>query len=306
MLYIIIMTLQDIFTYFASEYSVLIESEDQLENLRQLLDENYGERGIFFNENSGLEQAIQETISEEAIGNVFDTNLTRKAFELGYYPMSMEKRILNKNEVDAICNPTIIAKLISGKPLYRTVPVYKYHSKKLIIPFDRLHITKKLKGWLNGKFSDYTMTFNRNFDLCIEELLKAYPDTWLSENLIEQYKEIHENPDGKISVDSVEIWHNGKLVAGEIGFITKNAYASLSGFHNEDDIGTAQMCVLGLYLKNNGFAYWDLGMELDYKYRYGAVPCDRDRQEELYASLENKKAEFPDQEIPLSDFIKYL
>ena len=302
------MDIQDIFTYLAFNNSVHISSIDDFDNLNELLDTNFAENGLFLSDDDPLEQAVKETIQDEAFGTKFDEGLTRKALELGIYPMATIKRITNfKEAMECGITPEAMAEAIGGtRMLYADIPTFKHHSKKLIIPFDRLHITKKLKGWLKGKFADYTITFNRNFDLCIEELLKAYPETWITKSLIKQYKKIHENPDDKVSVDSVEIWHNGKLVAGEIGFITRNAYASLSGFHNEDDIGTVQMCVLGLFLKNNGFAYWDLGMELEYKYRYGAVACNRNKQKEYYSRLENKKAEFPKEETPLSSFLEYL
>lgn len=302
------MDIQDIFIYLTFNKSVHVSSIDDFDNLEELLESNFMENGILLCDEDPLEQAIKETIQEEAFGTKFDEALTRKALELGIYPMATIKRITNfKEAMDCGASSQAVAEAIEGKrELYADIPTFKHHSKKLIIPFDKLHITKKLRGWLKGKFSGYTLTFNRNFDLCIEELLKAYPETWLTVNLIKQYKKIHANPDDTISIDSVEIWHDGKLVAGEIGFITHNAYASLSGFHNEDDIGTAQMCILGLYLKNHGFAYWDLGMELEYKYRYGAIACDRKEQKDYYSLLENKKAEFPKEEIPLSSFLEYL
>ena len=109
------------------------------------------------------------------------------------------------------------------------------------------------------------------------------------------------------AVDSVEIWHDGKIVAGEIGFRTGTAYASLSGFHTEDNIGHVQMAVLGLWLRENGFAFWDLGMSLPYKYRYGAADYDRDEQEKMMDKINGTKIiSFPSEEIPLTYFLKYL
>jgi Leu/Phe-tRNA-protein transferase len=47
-------------------------------------------------------------------------------------------------------------------------------------------------------------------------------------------------------------------------------YTSYSGYHEEDCSGTAQMLLTGRYLRDKGFAFWDLGMPLDYKDRLGA------------------------------------
>lgn len=301
------MEIDDIFTMMVYDNAAKIIQPEQLDNLRNILEDNFMENCYLFNETDPLEYAVKETVYDEAVNDDFDENIIRKALELGYYPLSMRKRVtkiaeLKENDFEYLKD--------NGKgkkqEFFRNFMTIKYHTNKLIITFDNLHISKKLKSWLKGKFADYTITFNKAFDQCMEELLKAYPETWLTKDLIEKYRIIHKNPDTKVSIDSIEIWHGGKLVAGEIGFITCNAYASLSGFHNENDAGTLQMCLLGLFLKNNGYAYWDLGMELDYKYRYGAVSCTRDEQEKHYATLSRKKLSFPEDEIRADDFLRYI
>ena len=303
------MDIDDIFTMMIYDNALKIKEAGQLDNFRELLEDNFMYNCFLFNEKKPLEYGVKDTVFDEAVSDDFDEGIIRKALELGYYPMSMKKRITHIYELKEKDFADISS---AGKKedaeYFRNFMTIKYHSKKLIVPFEKLHVSKKLKGWLTGKFKDYTLTFNKAYDQCIEKLLDSYKEegTWLTEELLEKYKAIHENPDDKVSVDSVEIWHDGKLVAGEIGFTTHNAYASLSGFHTEDDVGTVQMCVLGLFLKNNSYAYWDLGMELDYKYRYGAEACDRNRQEEFYATLGKSKLSFPKEEIKLSDFLKYI
>lgn len=67
------------------------------------------------------------------------------------------------------------------------------------------------------------------------------------------------------------------------------------------------MAVLGLWLRENGFAFWDLGMSLPYKYRYGASDYDRDEQEKMMDKINGTKIiSFPSEEIPLTYFLKYL
>ncbi len=290
------MELDDIFSFIIYGTSAIINSAEQIDDLRSILEENYAKHEPLLDDSDPPEHIIKEIIQDEALCNSFDIDIITKALEAGFYPMATKKKIFSTDELNF---PNI-------DELYRYLLIVKYHSKKLIIPFDNLHITKKLKSWLNGKFSDYTITFNKNFDLCMEKLLEAYPETWLYPPLVQKFKYLNKNPTDKISVDSVEIWHNNELVAGEIGFITHNAYASLSGFHCENDIGTVQMCILGLYLKYNNFAYWDLGMELEYKYRYGAISCTRNQQEELLKTLTQDKLAFTDKEIPLKDFLRYI
>ena len=122
--------------------------------------------------------------------------------------------------------------------------------------------------------------------------------------LLETFKSIHDNPDDEVSVDSVELWNGDELVAGELGFITHNAYASLCGFHIEDNSGTVQMAALGTWLKENGFAYWDLGMEMDYKYVYGAICMGRRAQKEYYDRLGPTRIALPKEGIKIKDLIK--
>lgn len=300
------MDFNDFIYHFIYTNSARISSPDQLDSLGTILDDNLVTNGFFLDPEDSLDSAILEQLSEEALCEEFNPAIVRRSLELGFYPMSMAKAITSLQEIDIknLSEDQFLS--LHGKNIRRNLLAVKYHSKKLIVQFDSLHISKKLKGWLKGKFADYTITFNRNYSLCVQELLNSYPETWLCPELLEQYELIHNNPGPDASIDSVEIWKDGKLVAGEIGFITHNAYASLSGFHKEDDIGTVQMCVLGLFLKHNGFAYWDLGMELDYKYRYGAKALNRQKQEELYSTLGREKLSFPKEEIPLSSFLEYL
>ncbi len=300
------MDFNDFIYHFIYTNSARISIPEQLDSLGKILDDNLVANGFFLDPEDGLDSAILEQLGEEALCEEFNPAIIRRSLELGLYPMSMEKSISSLREInlDNLSEEQLLS--LRGKNIKRSLLAVKYHSKKLIVQFDSLHISKKLKGWLKGKFSGYTMTFNKNYSMCVQELLNAYPDTWLCPELLEQYEMIHNNPGPDASIDSIEIWKDGKLVAGEIGFITRNAYASLSGFHKEDDIGTVQMCVLGLYLKHHDFAYWDLGMELDYKYRYGAKACSRQEQEKLYSTLSREKLAFPRDEIPLSSFLKYL
>jgi leucyl/phenylalanyl-tRNA--protein transferase len=122
--------------------------------------------------------------------------------------------------------------------------------------------------------------------------------------LLDVLKTIHDNPDDEVSVDSVELWRGDELVAGELGFITHNAYASLCGFHIEDNSGTVQMAALGTWLKENGFAYWDLGMEMEYKYVYGAICMGRRAQKEYYDRLGPTRIALPKEGIKIKDLIK--
>ncbi len=223
---------------------------------------------------------VISTISEDAFSLKFDEDLIRAALFLGFYPMSMKIDVLNVLSI-------------------------RFHNKKCLITPETFRIPHNVRKLIEKKFGNYKLTFNRAFRECLDSINECYPETWLCPELTEILIHIHENPDSKISVDSVEIWNGDKLVAGEIGFITGNSYASLTGFHKENDIGNLQMALLGKYLFDNGFAYWDLGMSIPYKYRYGATDNNRVQQTEYWNRLEKNRISFPENySVPLSSFLE--
>lgn len=272
--------IEDIFTMFFATFTIETRTPEDLETLRIDLEDNVEQNKD--HESDPFIDNVWEIAAEESIARKFDVQLTRTAIRLGLYPMSAK--------IDSLFFPT-----------------FKHHLSKCIITFDKMHISRNVRKYITKFFSEYTLAFNKDFRQTISKLKAAYEDTWLCDELCNVFEEINSTPDESTAIDSVEIWHDGKIVAGEIGFKTGTAYASLSGFHTEDNIGHVQMTVLGLWLRENGFAYWDLGMSLPYKYRYGAADYDRDEQESMLDKIKDKKTiNFPKEEIPLTYFLKFL
>ncbi|UKJ90548.2 arginyltransferase [Theileria orientalis] len=115
------------------------------------------------------------------------------------------------------------------------------------------------------------------------------------------------------TVVSVEVWHENKLVAGEIGFVNGSMYTSISGFHKMNNSGNFQLVSLAAILYFNGFKLWDLGMEIPYKIDMGAKTVPRREFIKQLNELKNTNVKF---EIPekysensngeelISDFLK--
>lgn len=298
------MTYKDILELAVYESGVRINDVEDLDDLEHKLVENLkgctGSVGL-----KEIDDYILEIVEEDAVCPTFKEDVIRKALSLGLYPMSMEKMVMTEEEftehADQLAN---VKKTKRGVYAWRYYMTIRHHLKKMIIDFKEFKFPKKTRRYVRQQFDDYTLTFNKDFDLCVQTLVAQYDETWVVPPLIDVLRRIHDNPDDEISVDSVELWNGDKLVAGELGFITHNAYASLCGFHIEGNSGTVQMAALGTWLKENGFAYWDLGMEMDYKYVYGAICMGRRAQKEYYDKLGSERIALPKEGIRVGDLIK--
>lgn len=299
------MTYKDVIELAVYESGVRIENVGDLDNLEKKLVDNHKNH----KDSVGVDEIddyVREIIEEDAVCENFNEDIIRKALSLGFYTMSMEKMVTTQEEftkhMDIL---SLVKKAKGGVFAWRYYMTIRHHLKKMIVDFDEFKFPKKTRRYIRQHFGDYTLTFNKNFDLCAETLIAQYDETWVVPPLLDALKAIHDNPDDEVSVDSVELWSpDGDLVAGELGFITHNAYASLCGFHIEDNSGTVQMAALGTWLKENGFAYWDLGMEMDYKYAYGAICCGRRAQKEYYDDLGPRRIALPKDGIRIGNMIK--
>ncbi|MFH2115553.1 MAG: hypothetical protein ABIJ86_13720, partial [Spirochaetota bacterium] len=79
----------------------------------------------------------------------------------------------------------------------------------------------------------------------------------------------------RVKFISVELWRDGILVAGELGYAVGSSYASLSGFRSLSGAGTVQLAALAGLLAESGFRIWDLGMPMQYKTALGGHSIPR-------------------------------
>ncbi|GHV92799.1 hypothetical protein AGMMS50268_33020 [Spirochaetia bacterium] len=88
---------------------------------------------------------------------------------------------------------------------------------------------------------------------------------------------------------SFGLYREERLAAGEFGVVAGKVYTSYSGYYDEDSAGTVQLILTGRYLRDAGFAFWDLGMPLEYKTRLGARSVDRENFLKLRQFQNNEK-----------------
>lgn len=157
-----------------------------------------------------------------------------------------------------------------------TLLLIKLHRERCVIDFPQLHVGKKTVR----AAQHYSLSMNQAFSEVYDKCLAQHESFWIYPPLREVFQSLQERPfllhtsNGVVTirVHSVEVWNDatGELVAGELGFHVGAVYASLTGFYTESGAGTVQMVALGRLLASRNFAFWDLGMSMEYKTRLGA------------------------------------
>jgi Leu/Phe-tRNA-protein transferase len=161
----------------------------------------------------------------------------------------------------------------------------KLHLVRSALFFKNLHIKKSIKRFL-GK---YELRLDSDFDFILDRCVQIHGDDWLTPPLVRAIREIRRDakavaraavientsdvPDfsGAAYPVSFGVYRNGRLAAGEFGVIAGRVYTSYSGYYDEANAGTVQLILLTRWLEEKGFAFFDLGMPLDYKNDLGAV-----------------------------------
>jgi Leu/Phe-tRNA-protein transferase len=122
----------------------------------------------------------------------------------------------------------------------------------------------------------FLVSVNKAFDETLAACVDTHGDGWLTPPLTRVFRELHAARAGRrIQLVSVELWKDGELAAGEIGYAAGASYASLTGFRHLSGAGTVQLAALAGILSAAGFSVWDLGMPMEYKEALGGRPLDR-------------------------------
>jgi Leu/Phe-tRNA-protein transferase len=147
-----------------------------------------------------------------------------------------------------------------------TVLIPKHHVLRSVLFFEDLHQSRSVKRFLPR----YELRADADFDRIIEKCIATHGADWLTAPLIDLIRKIRARKDPRVRPFSFGLYREGELRAGEFGAVTGRVYTSYSGYHEESSAGTVQMILTAHWLKEQGFAFWDLGMPLDYKEQLGA------------------------------------
>ena len=143
----------------------------------------------------------------------------------------------------------------------------KLHLTRSLLFFDNLHIKKSVRRLLDR----YELRYDADFDFIVNRCQEIHGADWLTEPLVSAIRNIRQNRLHWVYPTSFALYRNGKLVAGEFGVKVGKVYTSYSGYYDESNAGTVQLVLAARYLREHGFAFFDLGMPMDYKTALGAT-----------------------------------
>lgn len=143
---------------------------------------------------------------------------------------------------------------------------------RAIIPIESYKPSKSLRPILNQHKFD--IKINSNFLEVIKACSKprnSDPDTWISEEIIEAYSELH-----KLGYAlSIETYFNNKLVGGLYGVMLGKAFFGESMFHLVPNASKVAFHYLMVFLQNNNFQLLDTQFINDNVKRFGAIEISK-------------------------------
>lgn len=139
---------------------------------------------------------------------------------------------------------------------------------RAVFPLHRLSMPRSVRQSI--KKHDYTFSVNKAFRQVIEGCA-ARPETWISDEIIETYTELHERG----YAHSVEAWQGGELAGGLYGMAFGRAFMGESMFNTMRDASKAAFYFLVGRLREKGFILLDTQYINPHTHSLGAVEISK-------------------------------
>ncbi|CXH95025.1 Leu/Phe-tRNA protein transferase, putative [Plasmodium berghei] len=213
----------------------------------------------------------------------YNASFICKLFYEGFIPVASKQKV----QVIENFKPKIYKE-------YLLIP--KIHFIRSCMHPSEIHISKKVKK----KCKQFYITINKDFDGVVKGIVEKHGQNWLYPFIQNEFKKIFEKKVKykNVQMHSVELWHEDKLVAGELGNTVGSIYTSLTGFQRQSSAGTIQLCALAKLLEFQKFQLWDLGMLLPYKKEIGSKEISMKEFFDRHRKFKYIDAEF---KIPFMD-----
>jgi len=141
-----------------------------------------------------------------------------------------------------------------------------------ILPLDTFHVPRSLRKAIRRSQHEIRVdtAFERTIRACAAPVL-ARPETWLNEELIGLYVELHRRG----WAHSVETWQAGELVGGLYGLALGGAFFGESMFSRVPDASKIALVDLVERLRRGGFVLLDTQFVTEHLQRFGAIEITR-------------------------------
>ena len=188
---------------------------------------------------------------------------------------------------------------LKGNP-HIILPYTKRNRLAIQLNKDEIHIGKTIRKHIQKYESRYEFRFDDDFTVIFDALEKYYREEihGFAQFAHYYFSSMNHNVNSPRAA-AAALYKDGKLVAGEIGFIIGKVYSSYTGYHDSGapSSGTVQCIYLAQYLKKEGFVLIDYGPTIyrwdNYKLNLGAKMIKwRKYQSLLYKANPRRKKIF--------------
>lgn len=141
---------------------------------------------------------------------------------------------------------------------------------RAVIELDDFYVARSLRQVYQRKV--FQVTVNRCFDEVIRCCGERREGTWISNDLIEAYTQLHRLG----FAHSVEAWDRGMLAGGLYGVALGGAFFGESMFHRRTNASKVALVYLVQTMRQRGFILLDVQFITEHLRRFGAVEISRD------------------------------
>ena len=156
---------------------------------------------------------------------------------------------------------------------------------RAILPLDKFHVPHTLERIVRKE------TFEIRIDVSFLEVMQncaERPETWISDEIIESYKRLHQLG----HAHSVEAWQNGKLAGGLYGVTIGAAFFGESMFHHVRDASKIALLALVDRLRERRFTLLDTQWLTPHLEKFGAIEIPRTKYLQLLNMAVNLSRRF--------------
>ena len=147
-------------------------------------------------------------------------------------------------------------------------------SERMVVNPKDYKVAKSLRNIINRNI--FEVTINKDFESviknCQEIERKGQDGTWISNDIIKSYTELHQLGKAK----SFEVWQNGELVGGLYGVDLGHVFCGESMFSKVPNASKVAFVKLIEYLKQNNYKLLDCQVHNDHLEKLGAFEISRD------------------------------